>query len=110
MRSPRASARREVLRRVMDAKKRLDMLKYWWRADSRVWGESADAPSRERELSEYPEAQRRCWAGTVKEIAELITELRDLQEFCVHEYHKTPESGAAQTARRLAQAEGESES
>lgn len=97
MRSPRASARREVLHRVAEAKKKLDLLKCWWTAETTVYVEPADRTpgdasyQRERQLHEYPEMQRLYWASTAREIAALITSLQELREHCVAEYHKTSE-------------------
>lgn len=96
-RSPRAAARRHVLKQLNDARDRLKTLRAWWTAETTIYVDAADrAPGsnaylRDREPAEYPEAQRRYWASTVTEIDMLITHLTGLREYCAEQYHATPE-------------------
>lgn len=97
-RSPRASARRATWTALNEIKKTADNMRGWWVASGRVYVPAeerpADAPDqwyRDRRPEEYPEAQRRYWAGTVAGIDKMIMDLQALRETCVEEFNKTPE-------------------
>lgn len=96
-RSPRAGARREVLKRVRNIRTTLDKLTKWWDVKSTVWltwGErksNGNVYERPREIHEYPEMQTNHWVATVNEIDEMIAQLTELRMFAVSEYHKVKE-------------------
>jgi len=97
--SGRASARRSTWAALDNIKKTADNMRKWWTADGKVYLEPAERPAdepnkwyRDRLPEEYPESQRRYWAGTVAGIDKMITDLYALREACVEEYHKTPEA------------------
>jgi hypothetical protein len=97
MRSKRAGARRQVLGHLRAVKDSINILSGWWNVTSTVYVELADRKPgdnlylRERLEQEYPEAQRRFWAGTIKEIDDLTERLATFREHCLTEYHQTPE-------------------
>jgi hypothetical protein len=85
MRSKRAGARREMLRRIKAIKSAVQVLHWWWTAESTVWPER-----RERRQSEYPENQRRYWLATVEEIDALSNQLAELRQYAIEQYQLTP--------------------
>jgi hypothetical protein len=97
-RSPRASARRATWRALDEIKKTADNMRGWWSTTGKVYippeERPADDPNgwyRDRQSGEYPENQRRYWAGTVAGIDKMIMDLQALREACVEEFNKTPE-------------------
>lgn len=106
MRSPRAAARTKTLRQIKDLKTMIVILQGWWTPSGTVWLDQADrkpgdnAYRRERLVHEYPEAQRRYWAGTIEHIDTMTEQLRQLREHCLAEYNATPVSGAGEAAER----------
>lgn len=83
VRSPRASQRREVLRRLRELNDAVKLLGYTWKVEGRIWVEPServtpDAWLRERRLDEYPENDAREWrrlASSAEEIARQATDL-----------------------------------
>lgn len=100
MRSPRAAARREVTKRLAALKRDLITLQGWWTPGTTVLlDREARKPGenvylRERQLDEYPEAQRAYWGGTVNELDLMAAQIADLRAHCVREYNATPEQPA----------------
>jgi len=97
-RSGRPAARRSTLRQLNAIKRTVDEMRKWWTTTSKVYLNSDERPAdepnkwwRDRRPEEYPEGQRRYWAGTVAGIDKMIQDLYALREECVAEYHKTPE-------------------
>ena len=99
-RSPRASARRHVMRQLDTIRTRVKKLRGWWTAETKVYVEAADrtptmAPNaylRDRLPGEYPENQRHYWTGTVAEIDKLVDDLADLRLHCYRQAHETPDT------------------
>ena len=85
-RSPRAGARRRMKVAFDQMKRDIDKLRSWWTSASYVHMDRAEmaergiadpcAYRRDREVHEYPEAQRIYWASTVAEIDKMIDRLR----------------------------------
>lgn len=100
MRSPRAAARREVVKCLAQLKRDLITLQGWWTPSTTVYLTEADrkpgdsAYLRERQLDEYPEAQRRYWCSTLRELDVMAAQIAELQAHCTREYHATPEPPA----------------
>lgn len=99
-RSPRAAARRRVLKDLADIKRRLSRLQNWWGVESWIYVAPADRPPgsnvyrRERLPGEYPEARRSHWLGTIQEVDALVVSLGELREHALNEYHATPDGKA----------------
>ena len=96
MRSPRASARREMWRRLNDARRTADILRSWWDVGTKVYvpqKERTDSNEylRERRLDEYPENQKHYWASTIDGIDSLIYHLAELRTYAFEQYEKTEE-------------------
>jgi hypothetical protein len=82
-----------MLKHIKEIKRNLTEVQWWWTADSRVWGESGDTPSRERELHEYPEAQALYWAATCNELDALTKQIAEARAFAYEQYQLTIERG-----------------
>lgn len=89
-RSERAGARRTVLKSLASIKSRINVLQGWWNVSGTKYGD--EFGPRPRYSEEYPEAQRRYWASTIREIDAMINDLTVLREQCIAEYDKTPEN------------------
>jgi hypothetical protein len=100
MRSPRAAARREVTKRLAEMKRRIIVLQGSWTPGTTVYvDKEARKPGenvylRERQLDEYPEAQRAYWGGTISELDIMAEQIAALRAHCVREYHITPKQPA----------------
>lgn len=96
-RSPRASARREVLKQLREVRESVQAMLGWWTVRGYVWiplkdrvfGENVN--QRPREMHEYPEAQRMYWRATANEIGETINNLLALRKYCLDQAELTPE-------------------
>lgn len=93
-RSERAGARRKVLAQLKEIKDRIKILDAWWNVSGRIYDEyrPINERLRERRPEEYPEAQRRYWAGTIAAIDAMQIRIDELRKYCLNEYHATPET------------------
>lgn len=98
-RSTRASARRSTLKQINEIKAVVETMRTWWTTRTTVFVPSEERKPgdnhylRPREQHEYPENDRKYWAGTVKAIDKAMQDLHALREHCIREYHNTPEEG-----------------
>jgi hypothetical protein len=92
-RSPRAGARRHVLKSLNSLRIRVRTMRGWWDITGQVYAPELDRtkmnPMRDRRPEEYPEVDVRYWWGTVAEIDAMIREMHLLRAFCVEEWQKT---------------------
>lgn len=93
-RSPHAAARNHVLRSLAEAKRKVTALQRWWDVTATVYVPDPDSTNGNRiqvprPVGEYPEAQTRYWASTVRNLDELMLELSELREYAARNARAT---------------------